>query len=632
MSTPTGFTRPETFGIHITAPRLAGLAVFTGVWAAATWGRLHPVAVAIPPLLAAVAVLATVYRVAATRWAGRWMHWRRHRTDLTGLPDPSAAVDVSVDGAGDIGVMVDGDHLITMIELHPDPLAPAVVTDTEERTPNTVSVARLADLLELADVELESFDLIADGARAAGGFADLYQQGQGPVPAAARRASWLVLRVGMLDNVGAISRRAVRPDAARRTAAVACLRAADQLAAEGLDARPATAAQIRAVNDALHADPPVADHWSHLEGRDGFAGVFYADPDHIAEDAAQWWTWAHARDVTTLIRVRPAEAGHAQIAALVRYRTAGAPPAPPVSRLGPLYGVQRQAWSQFRVGALPADGVMAFQPLATQDPVIPFGPTGPMIGTLPGQKAGVYLPLVAPIVLGCPYPLQLRQIALRATATGRPLIVISPDRAAWESIAARAVTGAVLPTLPDELPDDAILVIDGPMPADVPEVTVLTSDPSYAADITISDAGPDGEFTLTVRTGLTARLRSMPGHEERRLLGTAATPPVSRPAPRRPAAPTAIATAAPSPSAARGEPLRARTPAPASAPAPRAGSPSRRTAAPTARNAAPTATAAPAVSHFPPTPDVSSAWHTPVTVENETDSDVEQRPVQWPNG
>lgn len=557
-SLPAGFTKPPMLGIHVTPWRLASVAVFAGAWIAATWGRIHPVLVAIPPILVAAIVLTTIYHVSLTRWAARWLTWRRHRKDLTTLPDPDAPVDIPVDGAGDIGVVIDDDRLVSMIALNPDPLAPTVVTDSEERTSNTLTLSRIADLLRQADVTLESLDIITIGTRAAGEFSDLYQQMLGPVPAASSRTSWLVLRIGMLDNVAAISRRAGRADAARRTAAVACLRAADALAAEGLDARPATAAEINAVNDALHAEPPLADHWSHLEGRKSFTGVYYADPSHLAEDAAQWWTWPLARDVTTLIRLRNSDSGHPQIAALVRYRTAAAPSAPPVSRLGPLYGVQRAAWRQFRIGSLPQDAPLPWSSLAKQDPVIPFGPTGPVIGSLPtAEKAAVHLPLVAPISVVCPSPLLLRQVALRATATGRPLIVVTADPAAWHPIVDNAAAGTVRPTLPEEIPADAILVVDGPMPIDIPDVTVLTSDATHRADISLTDLDEAYNFTLTVRTGLTAQLRAVPSHEERRLLGVSAPTAEGRPRPTRRSAATPAASAAPT-----ARPVEAAPPAP----------------------------------------------------------------------
>ena len=627
-SLPVGFTKPPMFGVHITAWRLAGVALFTAAWLAAGWDRIHPVLLAIPPLIVAVIVFTTIYHVSLTRWVSRWVTWRRHRGDVTALPDPGAVIDIPVAGAGDIGVVLDHDRLVTMIALNPDPLAPTVVTDSDERTTNTITLTRLAELLRLADINLESLDVITIGVRAAGGFSDLYQQMLGPVPAASSRTSWLVLRIGMLDNVDAITRRSVRADAPRRTAAAACLRAADALAAEGLDARPATAAEINAVNDALHADPPLADHWKHLQGRNSSAGVYYADPAHIAEDAAQWWTWPLARDVTTLIRLRHNDIGHPQIAALVRYRTAAAAPAPPVSRLGPLHGVQRAAWRQFRVGSLPHDAPLPWGSLAKQEPVIAFGPTGPVIGSLPtATKSAVHLPLVAPISVAIPSPLLLRQVALRATATGRPLIVVTDDPAAWSSIVANATgDSAVLAGVPDDLPADAILVIDGPMPLDVPAVAVLTSDGSHHADIALTDLDETFNFTMTVSTGLSAQLRAVPSHEERRLLGvTTAAPERSRPARR--AAPPAPRPAPPAPPAARW----GQTPPPSRAVNTEPRDQGRHTRTP-----------APATSHLPPPPNrptttgyrsaappFGTAPTPPTTPTREPDS--EEETLRWPN-
>ena len=88
-----------------------------------------------------------------------------------------------------------------------------------------------------------------------------------------------------------------------------CLRIADTLASSGLDARPASAEAIDAVNALLHVDAPIADHWSHLEVRSGFTGVYYANPAHIGADAAQWWTWPLSQAVTTLVRLTPGANG-----------------------------------------------------------------------------------------------------------------------------------------------------------------------------------------------------------------------------------------------------------------------------------------------------------------------------------
>jgi uncharacterized NAD-dependent epimerase/dehydratase family protein len=77
---------------------------------------------------------------------------------------------------------------------------------------------------------------------------------------------------------------------------------------------------------------------------------------------------------------------------------------------------------------------------------------------------------------------------LRATATGRPLIAVTDDPEQWSAIVANAASGAVVDAVPEEVPDDAILVIDGQCPLVIPEVTVLTNDSGRVADIELVDA------------------------------------------------------------------------------------------------------------------------------------------------
>ncbi|HXZ71843.1 MAG TPA: type VII secretion protein EccE, partial [Streptosporangiaceae bacterium] len=308
-------------GVHISAWRVVVAAVLSAGSMVATWARTHPVLVVVAPIAVIAIVFTTIYHVTLTRWVLRWLSWRRHRRDALLLPAAEAVCDVPLDGvAAGIGVVSENETLIAMVELEPDPIAPTVVVENEERTINTLHISQLASMLTLTDVKLSSIDVISPGHRAAGGFADLYQQMIGPVPAATHRRTWIVLRIALADNLTAIARRGSGADAPRRTAAAACLRVADALASTGIDARPARAAQIEAANAVLHAEAPVADHWSYLESPTNFTGVYYADPEHISEDAAQWWTWPAARDTTTLIRLTRINSGP-QIAALVRYST-----------------------------------------------------------------------------------------------------------------------------------------------------------------------------------------------------------------------------------------------------------------------------------------------------------------------
>lgn len=568
----SGFTKPPVWGMRWTLWRTITVLVVSVGWVAATVGRLHPVWVALPVVVLALLAFSTVYHVTLTRWVERrWSWWRRRRAATP--PQWPAALDVPTGGVS-IGVVSENETLTMMIELRPDPIAPSVVTDTEERTINTISIALLTEMMNVLDVELDSIDLLGDGFRAVGGFSDLYQQMTGPTPAAAARSNWIVLRMRLYENLAAIDRRGRDVESARRVAATTCLRAADMLAAKGIDAVPASAAQIDAVNAALHDDTPTVDHWSHMESRHGYASVYYADPAHISVDSPQWWTWTLAQSTSTLIRLSRAGGDTVNIAALVRYRTAARPPAPPVSRLGPLYGVQPAMWRQFRIGYLPFEAPIPSTLLAGADPVIPFGPTGPVIGSIgdPRDKASVHLPLAGPITVLCQTPLLLRQVALRASVTGRPLVVVTDRAEKWESIVAVAASGAVVESIPESLPDNALLVLDtdDEWPATLPQVTVLTNDEACDADIELVDADAENSFTLQTRTGLSARVRAKPTHEERRLLGVnppAAPRAATRDAPAL-ARPTRAARPDLNPTGAKARPAgQPRSPADTSAPA-----------------------------------------------------------------
>ena len=555
-----GFTKPPMLGVRVTVTRTV-LSILAGMaWVMATGGWLHPAAVAAVPIVLMLVVFITVYQVALTHWMSTWWAWLRHRRTVAAEP-PLPARNVFIDGVR-IGVVAENEQLITLVELHSDPLSPSVVTDTEERTANVLDLSELAGLVgRLLDVRIYTADIISDGFRAAGGFADLYQQITGPTVAPAERRSWIVVRTDLHDNLAAIDRRGGDVEAALRVAAVTCLRIADTLASSGLDARPASAEAIDAVNALLHVDAPIADHWSHLEGRSGFTGVYYADPAHLGDDAAQWWTWPLSQSVTTLVRLTPGANGATNIAALVRYRTDARPPEPPVSRLGPLYGVQKAMWQQFRIGYLPVTAPLPAAALGPAAPMLLFGPAGPLIGSVgdPRDHTSVHLSLSGPITVLCQSSVLLRQAALRASVTGRPLLIITDERDKWQPIVSLALSGDILDDYPagwtaddeDDLSDDdtatalqhgsgalglagmdpeTVLVIDTDKewPEHLPQVTVLTDDAACDADIELVDTDDQFGFTLKIRTGLSARVRSVPAHEERRILGVSPQPTTAR--------------------------------------------------------------------------------------------------------
>lgn len=511
-------TKPPMFGVHFSTWRtvLAGLVVVA--WITASWGRLHPVLIAIPPIAVVIVAFGTIYHVALTRWLRLWWSWRSGRNTAIQLPEDSSAHDVFVDSADPIGVVIENETLVTAIKLMPDPCAPTVVAGDEERTINALALGQLAAMLHIDDLRLSSIDVISTGYRAAGPFADRYQQIIGPAPAAVRRDTWIVMRINIEDNLAALTTGEATVRAVARAAAVACQRVADALSREGVDARPMSTKQIVSANTTLDGPPLIADNWSHLASVNSHACIYYADPTHIKEDVMHWWTWPQASDVSTLIRLVPSSSGP-RLGALVRYRAVMRPKEPPVSRLAPLYGLQKPMSVQFRVGSPPSAAPIPTALLADSDIAVPFGPTGQLIGFI-GPDA-VHMPLAGAVTVLCGARLLLREVALRATATGRPIVVVTDSPDLWSRIAECAVHGEVVESVPETIDEDAILVIDGECPQVLPDVTVLTDDDTRAADIEFVDIDIQPQqytFTLNTRLGLSARVRAVETREERRLL------------------------------------------------------------------------------------------------------------------
>jgi type VII secretion protein EccE len=514
----TRSTKPSRFGVHFSAWRVVFATVVIIAWVSASRGRVHPLLVALPAIAVMTIVFATIYHVSLTRWIRLWWSWLASRNAPMPAPGGSSARDVLIDPDLSIGVLIENHTLVTALELMPDPRAPTVVADDEERTVNTVTVARLAAMLRIDDIKLSSIDLISMGYRAAGPFANRYQQIIGHTPATAHRNTWIIMRISIEDNLGALARRGLTVQAAERTAAETCQRVADALSGDGVGARPASTAQIVSANAKLHSAPPIADNWSHLATANSHACIYYSDPTHIKEDVPRWWSWPQATDVSTLIRLVDSPSGP-RLGALVRYRAVARPKVSPASRLGPLHGVQKSMWAQFGIGSVPSAAPIPSALLAGSDMAVPFGPTGQLLGFI--GSAAVHMPLVGAVTVLCGARLLLREVALRATVTGRPMIIVTDTPDLWSQIAACAVAAQIVDRVPETIDDNAILVIDGDCPAVLPAVTVITTDQNCTADIELVDVDVEPQqhtFTLKSRLGLSARLCAVETHEERLLL------------------------------------------------------------------------------------------------------------------
>jgi type VII secretion protein EccE len=142
-------TKPPTLGVHFSTWRTVVAAAIVIAWVTASWGRLNPVLVAIPPIAVVIIAFGTIHHVALTRWMRLWWGWRSGRNTAIQLPASSSAHDVFFESGTPIGVLIENETLVTAISLVPDPCAPTVVAGDEERTVNTVALGRLAAMLRV---------------------------------------------------------------------------------------------------------------------------------------------------------------------------------------------------------------------------------------------------------------------------------------------------------------------------------------------------------------------------------------------------------------------------------------------------------------------------------------------------
>src|SRR6202044_3456053 len=70
-----GFTKPPMLGVRISVWRTVAIALVSAAWIVAAWGRLHPAAVAVPPVVVVLIAFTTIYHVSLTRWVLRWWSW-----------------------------------------------------------------------------------------------------------------------------------------------------------------------------------------------------------------------------------------------------------------------------------------------------------------------------------------------------------------------------------------------------------------------------------------------------------------------------------------------------------------------------------------------------------------------------
>ncbi|MUL78858.1 type VII secretion protein EccE [Mycobacterium sp. CBMA226] len=256
------------------------------------------------------------------RRAARWLAFtseRRRRRGTAAIPVP---FDATMPDGSPIGFRWDGTVLVSLIRIHGNPQALTVLEPGATVSGDSVPIQLLADCLHQFDIEVDSIDIISQGARSQGRgpVAAMYDAMVGPLPAIAHRNLWVTLRFDPQACAEAITHRGGGHDGIVRAATAATRRVANRLAGAGLRPEIATATQIAHATGALCdgvALTSIAETWQDCHEGDFTLRTYAIDPT-ILTSAGLGMQWTIPSYSTTLcISLRNAGA-QVQVRALVR--------------------------------------------------------------------------------------------------------------------------------------------------------------------------------------------------------------------------------------------------------------------------------------------------------------------------
>ena len=193
--------------------------------------------------LAVVIALAAVVTIRGRRltgWVAAVFSWRRRHRNVPDLPS-EPAVGATVMPGDHVAVRWQDDYLVSAIELVPRPFTPTVIVSGQAYTDDVVDTRLVEQLVTAHCPDLEA-DVVSAGYRvgktAPASLVALYEQVVGPYPAPANRRTWIVLRADPEHTRKSSQRRESGVAGLARYLVASATRIADQLASNGIDARP----------------------------------------------------------------------------------------------------------------------------------------------------------------------------------------------------------------------------------------------------------------------------------------------------------------------------------------------------------------------------------------------------------
>ncbi|WP_287219971.1 type VII secretion protein EccE [Rhodococcus sp. (in: high G+C Gram-positive bacteria)] len=341
-----------------------------------------------------------------------------------------------------VGLRWDGTTVSTVVEVLPPPGIVTRIGRDGSDSEVTLPIAAIGACLRRHDVVLDGIDVIAHGRRVldATPAGQVYSRLVGPLPAAATRTVWVVVRLDAAAAPDAVERRGGGADGAARTVLASTHRVVRTLGESGCAARILSSSEIRgAMGRVSHgADPfDARASWRHVQLPVGFNTGGGVDPRRIdAASLSRVWT-VPSLSTTTVLRLRPGAGGSIRVGAHARF-TSRTPDGPDLGGVRPHHGRHRDMF----LASLPC-GIGGLEDVTAQGSVpdldelaFPVAGCGQLIGS-DGSGRAVAARLTGPGVRSVYIAGELylaQQIVFRAVAVGARVLVHTDRPDSWRPL------------------------------------------------------------------------------------------------------------------------------------------------------------------------------------------------------